>query len=136
LTHIIELHQNSLKKEVFLDSLEKSIFCARLADDKQAKDLIVLELKQMSCLADYFIICTGTSERHVQALASHIEANMKQLGELPLGIEGVREGKWVLLDYNDVIIHVFLEEERQFYDLENLWNECPHMEIPELNHPD
>jgi len=117
-----------------LDSLEKSVFCASLANDKQAKDLIILELKQMSCLADYFIICTGTSNRHVQALANHIETSLKKTGILALGIEGVREGKWVLLDFDDVIIHVFLEEERQFYDLENLWVECPRIKLPESNH--
>ena len=117
-----------------MDSLEKSAFCARLANDKQAKDLIILELKQMSCLADYFIICTGTSNRHVQALANHIQASLKEIGIHALGIEGVREGKWVLLDFDDVIIHVFMEEERQFYDLENLWVECPRIELPGFNH--
>lgn len=107
-----------------MDSHEKSLFCARLACDKKAENLVILELKGLSALADYFIICGGTSDRHVQAIASHIEISLKEKGFLALGIEGIREGKWVLLDYDDVIIHVFQEKERMFYDLESLWTEC------------
>jgi ribosome-associated protein len=108
-----------------LDSLEKFLFCAKLAHDKKARNLVILELKSVSSLADYFIICSGTSDRHVQAIASHIEISLKEKGSFALGIEGFRAGRWVLLDYDDVIIHVFQEKEREFYDLESLWNECP-----------
>jgi ribosome-associated protein len=114
-----------------LDSLEKFLFCAKLAHDKKARNLVILELKSVSSLADYFIICSGTSDRHVQAIASHIEISLKEKGSLALGIEGFRAGRWVLLDYDDVIIHVFQEKERGFYDLESLWNECPR--IPSLD---
>lgn len=108
-----------------MDSLEKSLFCAKLACDKKAENLVILEIKKISSLADYFIICSGTSDRHVQAITNNIEISMKEKGALTLGVEGIREAKWVLLDYNDVIIHVFQEKERQFYDLEGLWTECP-----------
>jgi ribosome-associated protein len=114
-----------------LDSLEKFLFCAKLAHDKKARNLVILELKGVSSLADYFIICSGTSDRHVQAIASHIEISLKEKGSFALGIEGFRAGRWVLLDYDDVIIHVFQEKEREFYDLESLWNECPR--IPSLD---
>lgn len=107
-----------------MESLEKARICARLADGKKALDIVLLELKGISVLTDYFIICTGTSSRHVQAIASNVEYEMKQLGETPLGIEGLNEGRWVLLDYNDVIVHVMQEHERGFYDLEKLWSEC------------
>jgi ribosome-associated protein len=108
-----------------LNSLEKSLLCAKFAYDKKTINLVVLELKDYSALSDYFIICSGTSDRHVQAIVSHIEMSLKEKGTVALGIEGVREGKWVLLDYDDVIIHVFQETEREFYDLESLWAECP-----------
>jgi len=108
-----------------LNSLEKSLFCAKCAYDKKTTNLIILELKDYSALSDYFIICSGTSDRHVQAIVSHIEMSLKEKGTVALGIEGVREGKWVLLDYDDVIIHVFQENEREFYDPASLWAECP-----------
>ena len=108
-----------------MDSLEKFLLCARLAHDKKAKNIVILELKGVSALADYFIICSGTSDRHVQAIASHVEISMKEKGTPALGTEGIQTGKWVLLDYDDVIIHVFQEKEREFYDIESLWNECP-----------
>ena len=113
-----------------MESLEKSRFCARLAHDKKAENLVVLELKGVSALADYFIICSGTSDRHVQAISHHIEAGLKKEGELALGMEGLREAKWVLLDYDDVIIHIFQKDERLFYDLESLWSECPRLDVP------
>ena len=114
-----------------MDSLEKALFCAGLVNDKNADQPVVLELKGTSALADYFIICAGTSDRHVQALASHVELSLKERGFLALGIEGVRSAKWVLLDYDDVIIHVFQESEREFYDLESLWSECPRIPVPD-----
>jgi len=109
-----------------LDSHEKSICCARLAGDKKANNIVILELRGVSSLADFFIICSGTSDRHVQAIANHIETTMKkEMESIALGVEGLREGRWVLLDYDDVIIHVFQEKERALYDLESLWTECP-----------
>ena len=116
-----------------MDSSEKSLACARLASDKKGKNLVILELKGISPLADYFVVCSGTSDRHVKALASHIEISLKEEGILALGIEGLREGKWVLMDYDDVIVHVFQEHEREFYDLENLWLECPRIPFSDEN---
>lgn len=112
-----------------MESLEKATVCAKLAGEKKAHDIVILELKGISALADYFIICTGTSSRQVQAIATNVEYEMKQMGELPLGVEGINEGRWVLLDYNDVIIHIMQEHERGFYELDRLWSECKRIEV-------
>lgn len=85
----------------------------------------MLDVRQMSSFADYFIICSGNSHRQVAALAGHLEDILKQHGERPLGVEGSQEARWVLVDYNDVIIHIFYEPWREFYDLEGLWLEAP-----------
>ncbi|MCP4714366.1 MAG: ribosome silencing factor [Deltaproteobacteria bacterium] len=114
-----------------MDPREKAFFCIQCALDKKALDPVLLDLQGVSPLADYFIICSGTSVRHIQAIAQHIEVSFKSHGDYALGIEGSREGKWVLLDYDDVIIHLFQEHERTFYDLENLWSECSRIPIPE-----
>jgi len=112
-----------------LNSLEKSKACALLAHEQKAIDLVVLELIGTTALADYFLVCSGTSERHTQAMADHIEKSLKQSGVLPLGVEGRTGGKWILMDYGDVIIHVFQETEREFYDLEALWSDCPRIPV-------
>ncbi len=108
-----------------MDSLEKALYCARCADDTKAQDLVILELKEISSLADYFIICNGTSDRQVRAIADHIAKRLTEIKAKPLGVEGQREGTWILMDCDDVIIHVFQEQDRRFYDLENLWTDCP-----------
>ncbi len=91
---------------------------------------VVLEVKELCSFADYFIICSGTSRRHVLALAEHVEETLSQAGIKPLGMEGIHEGLWVLLDYNDVVIHIFLQALREFYNLEGLWAEAPHLPLP------
>ena len=108
-----------------MDSLEKALFCAETANDNKAVDLVILELKAETSLSDYFIICSGTSDRHTKSIAENIEHALKEKGVKPLGKEGLQEAKWILLDYDDVIIHIFQTEEREFYDLESLWDDCP-----------
>ena len=98
---------------------------AHLALDKKALDLQILDVQEQSSFTSFFIICSGTSDRHVQAIASHIETSSKKAGQYPLGMEGFREGRWILLDYGDIVIHIFHEPVRQFYDLERLWTEAP-----------
>jgi ribosome-associated protein len=112
-----------------LNSLEKSETCVRLALENKAIDPVVLELIGTTALADYFLVCSGTSERHTQAMAEHIELSLKQIGIMPRGVEGRTKGKWILMDYGDVIIHIFQESERAFYDLEALWADCPRIPI-------
>ena len=112
------------------NSKEKAYLCARTLLDRKAVDLVILEVKDLSSFTDYFLICSGHSDRQVQALASHVEEKLGREGIHPLGVEGKREGRWALLDYGEVIIHVFYEPVREFYDLERLWSEAPRIELP------
>ena len=89
--------------------------------DKKAQDAVVLDLGEICSFTDYFLICTGTSTRHNQSIADHIEEILKRQGVRPLHIEGHTEGEWILLDYVDFVIHIFSARAREFYDLERLW---------------
>ncbi|KPJ58016.1 MAG: ribosome-associated protein IOJAP [Deltaproteobacteria bacterium DG_8] len=108
---------------------QKFSLCVKAALEKKAFDLIILDIKEVSSFADYFIICSGNSNRQVQAIASSIEHDLKKKGIYPLGIEGFNEGKWILLDYDEIIIHVFYNPIREFYELERLWADAPRIEI-------
>ncbi|MCK9363286.1 MAG: ribosome silencing factor [Syntrophales bacterium] len=113
------------------DSPERLLLFINALLDKKALNPVVLNVKEISAFADWFIICSGTSDRQVRAISSAIQESVKKAGLLPLGVEGESEGKWMLLDYDDIIVHVFLESIRIFYDLERLWAEAPLMAIPE-----
>ena len=113
------------------DSRERALLCVNASLEKKAKDIIILNVSDVSSFADYFILCSGTSDRQVRAVAAAIQENLKKVEILPLGIEGEEAGRWILLDYDDVIIHVFLESVRTFYDLERLWSETPRLAIPD-----
>jgi len=97
----------------------------------KALDVVVLDLQGLISFADSFIICSGRSHRQVSAIAEFVEQNLKAKGIKPLGIEGLRAGHWVLMDYGDVVIHVFLEPIRIFYDLEGLWSDARRIEVAE-----
>jgi len=88
-------------------------------------------VKDVSSFADYFVICSGNSDRQIEGLADHIGQKLKKSGILPLGIEGKRSGSWILMDYGDVIIHIFYKPVREFYDIEGLWSDAPGMTIEE-----
>lgn len=96
-------------------------------DDKKGIDIRLLKVMEVTTLADYFLICTGTSNTHVNTLCDEVEKRMEEAGETLLHREGHRSGTWVLLDYGCLVIHVFTDETRKFYDLERLWNDA----IPE-----
>lgn len=98
---------------------------ARAADAKQGDDLVALDVSGPLPLTDVFLLVTGRNERNVQAIASEVEDRMIEAGAKPLRREGRAEGRWILLDFGDVIVHVFHEEERLFYSLERLWKDCP-----------
>lgn len=100
---------------------EKAKACAKALDGKMAQDLKILEVTELTTLADYFIIATATSNTHLKTLSDFCEMELKNLGELPGHIEGQASGSWVLLDYGSVIVHLFLQEARSFYSLERLW---------------
>jgi ribosome-associated protein len=113
------------------DSKTKSLLCLEAAIEKKAQDPVLLELKEITSFTDYFLLCSGKSDRQVQAIAQAIEEALKKKGARPLGMEGVEEGKWALLDYGDVVVHIFLEPVRKFYDLEGLWIDAPRIELKE-----
>ncbi|NVM56775.1 MAG: ribosome silencing factor [Desulfobacterales bacterium] len=97
----------------------------------KAFDVVVLDVRALASFTDTFIICSGRSHRQVSAIAEFVEQNLKANGIKPLGIEGLREGHWVLMDYGDVIIHVFYEPVRTLYDLEGLWSDAKQIEVGE-----
>jgi len=111
------------------DSKTKSLLCLKAALDKKALDPVLLELKGRTSFTDYFLLCTGKSDRQVQAIAQGIEDALKKEGIRPLGQEGMTGGKWILLDFEDVVVHIFVEPVRKFYDLEGLWIDAPRMNI-------
>jgi ribosome-associated protein len=113
------------------DSRMRVLRCVNAALEKKAKDLVILNVREISAFADYFIICNGTPDRQVRAIAAAIQENLKTADILPLGVEGEAAGQWVLMDYDDVIIHIFLAPVRAFYDLERLWSEAPRMDVPD-----
>jgi ribosome-associated protein len=108
-----------------MTTAEKVQLCVRTLLEKKASDIVVLDVRAMSSFADFFIICSGSSHRQVTALAGYLEEILKQHGVRPLGVEGPQEARWVLVDCNDVIIHIFYQPWREFSDLEGLWLEAP-----------
>jgi len=102
--------------------------------DKKAQDVLVLELKGVSIIADYFVICSGESTTQVRAIVDAIEESFSKKGLRPLGIEGQSYSRWVLMDYGDVIIHIFEEETRAYYQLEKLWLDAPRIHVEEKGH--
>jgi len=112
-----------------LDRLAKAALIVEAAHDRKADDVIGLDVREISSFADTFIIATGTSDRHVRSVADSIEAALKAHGEPPMGIEGYDEGRWVLIDCTDAIVHIFQQEIRDHYDLERLWSDAPTLEL-------
>jgi ribosome-associated protein len=106
-------------------ALELLTVAAAAADSKAGEDLVALDVSNPLPLADVFLIVTGRSERNVVAIAGEIEDKMIEAGTKPLRREGRAEGRWILIDFGDLVVHVFHEEERMYYSLERLWKDCP-----------
>ncbi len=100
---------------------ELNDFLVDKVDDMKAQDIKTIDVQGKSSITDYMIICTGTSKRHVSSIAGHVAQEAKQAGMEPLGIEGEKEGEWVVLDMGTTIVHVMQEEQRELYQLEKLW---------------
>jgi ribosome-associated protein len=98
---------------------------ARVAQDKRAGDLVVLDVQRASSVTDYFLICSGKSTTHLQTITDAIRDELKQEGVRLLHVEGVAQSGWILLDYGDVLVHAFLEDTRAYYALEHLWGDAP-----------
>jgi ribosome-associated protein len=114
-----------------ISSWDKVLLLTRFALEKKARDLVVLEVRELTSIADYFIICSGSSDRQVQSIAQGIEENLSETGHSLLSVEGANRGHWVLMDFSDVIVHIFYEPVREFYDLDGLWGHAPRVELPE-----
>ena len=114
-----------------LNAKEIIAIAVKALSDKKGKELKVLDTAGQTTLAEYFIICSGTSNTQVRALAEAVEEALSKAGEEPHHIEGHRGGLWTLLDYSAVVIHVFTEEGREFYDLERLWSDAAAVDISE-----
>jgi len=112
-----------------LSTEEKTTLISQIVADKKAMDVVVLDMADASSITDYFLICSGGSQRQVQAIADAIGEQLKQAGITSLGVEGYRQGHWILMDYGDVIVHVFSQETREFYDLERLWANAPKIDL-------
>ena len=121
--------QQVKKKHRRKSSKELARLCVRTALDKKAEDPVILDVRKLCSFTDYFVIMSGRSTRHVQGLAEAIDAELRSKKLTSTNAEGLNEGTWVLLDYNDVIIHIFYTETRKFYDIEGLWHDAPRVPL-------
>lgn len=106
------------------------LIAVRAAESKKAADIRVLNLSAASSFTDFFVICTGTNPRQIQAISDEIGLKLKEQGELPLSLEGYNQAEWVLADYGDFLVHIFSPKARAYYDLERLWRNAKQVEIP------
>jgi len=111
-------------------SLELAVAAARAAADLKAEEIIALDVSAQLVLTDVFVLASGTNERQVGAIVDAVEEALHKLGAKPLRREGKSEGRWVLLDFNDIVVHVQHAEDREFYALERLWKDCPVVPLP------
>jgi len=120
-------------KELETQALAEQI--ARLAIQAKGLDVQVLRVLELVQYTDWFIVVSGRSDRHVKAIREHIQDALREGGRKPLSVEGIEHSQWVLLDYGDVVVHVFYEPVREFYELERLWQEAPRLEIQDSDGP-
>lgn len=106
-------------------SRELALRCAELLDEKKLEDIKIFDVSRSIQITDYFVIASGLNSRHVQNVSGYLSKTLRQEGIERTGQEGYQDGKWILLDYDDVIVHLFLVENRKYYDLELLWGDCP-----------
>ena len=112
--------------------LETAKQAVKILDSKKAKELKIIGIKDLSVLADYFVLATGTSSTHVKALADEVEFQLREQGVEPRHTEGYRSNSWILVDYGSVLVHVFTEESRRFYDLDRLWQDGEILDISQI----
>ena len=111
-------------------NIRKVLECARAAIEKKAENVKVLDLSEISGFTDYFVVCSGLSDRQIQSIADSVQATMESQGHDAISVEGYAEGRWVLMDFGDVIVHIFLDALREYYDLEALWADAPNVKVP------
>ncbi|TQI65921.1 ribosome silencing factor [Clostridium sp. KNHs216] len=115
-----------------MTSLELAKETVKILDEKKAMDLKAIGIKDISVLADYFVFSTGTSSTHVKSLAEEVEFKLKQLGVSPEHVDGYRSNSWVLLDYGNVMVHIFTADAREFYNLDRLWQDAEKIDISDI----
>ena len=113
-----------------LSAWDKALLLTRAALDKKAGDLVVLDVHAHTSMAEYFVVCSGRSDRQVQSIAQGLQEDAVRAGVRPYAVEGVQRSHWVLMDFSDVIVHIFYEPMRQFYDLDGLWSHVPQAKLP------
>jgi ribosome-associated protein len=109
--------------------VDLALAAAQAAADKQARDIVVLDVSEQLVITDCFVICSASNERQVASIVNEIEGRLREQGAKPLRREGEREARWVLLDFVEIVVHVLHTEERSFYSLERLWKDCPRIEF-------
>jgi ribosome-associated protein len=113
-----------------LTAIERALKCAELAFDKKAFDIRVRDISRVSSIADYMVIISGASDKQNQAIADNIRTGLKKFGKVH-NIEGATDGKWIVMDYADVLVHIFHDQLRRYYDLDGLWGMAPELELSE-----
>ena len=116
-----------------METLDKALLCLRIIKERKAINPILLEVGKLTSLADYFLIASGNSSRQVQAISRYLSRRMREEGIRVFGVEGEQEGHWVLMDYGDLVVHIFYEPVREFYDLEGLWVEAPRVDVEDAH---
>jgi ribosome-associated protein len=111
---------------------ERARRLAAAALDRKAREVVALDVRALTSFADTFLLASGTSDRHVRAVADAVREQSERDGAPPLGVEGYEEGRWVLLDFADVVVHVFLPDAREYYDLDRLWGDAPRIDLAGL----
>jgi ribosome-associated protein len=114
-----------------METLDKARLCLKIIKERKALTPVLMEIGQLTTIADYFLIAGGNSTRQVQAISQHMAGRMREEGFKAFGVEGAREGQWILMDYGDVVVHIFYGPVREFYDLEGLWIEATRIEMDE-----
>jgi ribosome-associated protein len=112
-----------------LTARRKALLIAEAARERLAEDVVALDVREAVSFADTFVVATGRSDRHVQSIGDGVAEALAQTGEKPLGIEGYQEGRWLLMDFSDVIVHVFQPDVRRHYDLERLWSDATPLDV-------
>src|SRR5690242_20798751 len=124
LVHSKDTNKGALVEGVLLNPAQLARAAADIASDKKASDVLVLDIREVTTIADYFVICSGSNPRQLQAIAEALEENLEKQGARMFHREGVADTGWILLDFGDVIVHIFGTKEREYYRLERLWSEA------------
>jgi len=116
-----------------MQPLDKAKLCLKIIKERKAIDPVMFEMGQLTSISDYFLIASGSSSRQVQAVTRHLRKRMREEGFRAYGVEGEQEGHWVLMDYGDIVVHLFYQPHRELFDLEGLWIEAPRVNLEDEN---